>query len=104
LIPEQIKSIDLGGSSGLIPADRASGSVVVNVWKLNLRQAVDIGTRLTNINPSVKVTAVQMTANSEDKRYYDVVYRMTALAVPDLSAPPEEEPTPARGGKPGRGN
>lgn len=101
LVPEQIKNIEVGGgASSLIPADRSIGSVLVNVWKLNIRQVVDVGTQLSRLNPSVKLTSTEISANKDDNHYFDVVFKLTALAVPDLTAPPPEEPVkPARGGR-----
>lgn len=102
LLPEQIKSIDVAQStSSLIPAERTAGSLAIHLWKLNLRQVVDVGTQLSRLSASVKLTAMEMVANKEDARYYDVTYKATALAVPDLSAPPSEEPHPRNGGRKG---
>lgn len=95
LLPEQIKAIDVGSSrSQLLPLDKSSGALTVQVTKLNVRQVVDAGTQLARLNPSIKMTALEIKANAEDKRYFDVTYRLTALLVPDLSAPPSEEPPP----------
>lgn len=102
LLPDQIKAIDAGpGSSSLIPSDRSSGGLTVNLWKLNVRQIVDVGTQLSRLSPSVKLTGVDMVTNKDDKAYFDVTYRLVALAVPDLSAPPPDEPAPkaAKGSK-----
>lgn len=102
LIEEQIAGIDVDASgSQLIPGDKSAGALAVRLTKLNLRQIVEIGTLLTQINPSVKMTDLEVTATKEDPHYFDVIYRITALAVPDLSAPPPEPETPAprrRGG------
>lgn len=100
LLDEQIKSIDSSGSSSkLIPADKTEGGLAVSLAKLNLRQVVDVGSLLTRLSPSLKVTDLEMKANREDARYFDVIYRLTALAVPDLSAPPPEPEPPSKGGK-----
>ncbi|MBX3040345.1 MAG: hypothetical protein KF789_06510 [Bdellovibrionaceae bacterium] len=97
LLPEQVKSIETGANtSNLLPAERSSGSLVVNLSKLNVQQVVEAGTQLSRVSPAVKLTGVQMAANKEDQRYYDVTYRLTALAVPDLSAPPADEPPQGR--------
>ncbi len=93
LVPEQIKGLDIGGgASNLIAADRTSGSLLVNLWKLNLRQIVDVGTQLSKVSPSVKVTSLEIRANKTDGHYFDVLYKLTELAVPDFSAPPPDEP------------
>lgn len=105
LLDEQIKSIEtVAAAGGLVPSDKSAGGLVVTLWKLNLRQLVDVGSQLSRLNPSVKMTGVEIAANKEDAHYFDVVYRLTALAVPDLSADaPEPEPAkaPARRGSQG---
>jgi hypothetical protein len=93
LIPEQIKSIEVApADSKLIPQSLSMGSLVVTLSKLNLRQVVDLGYQLQSINPSVKVQDLSMTANREDSRYFDVVYKLVALSVPSLSAGVPDEP------------
>lgn len=95
LIEEQIKSVSMAmGTGALITAERASGGLDVSLWKLNLRQIVDIGTQLAGLNASVKMTGLDIKPNSEDARYFDVTYQLSLLNVPDLSTPPppaEEE-------------
>ena len=67
----------------------------VNLAKLNLNQILDLGHRFQSINPSVKLKDLIITANHEDGRYFDVVYKLVALAVP---AAPEVAPDmPAKG-------
>ncbi|MBX2989274.1 MAG: hypothetical protein KF802_15405 [Bdellovibrionaceae bacterium] len=103
LTPEQIKAIDLGGGgSQLIPNERSLGSLSISLWKLNIRQVVDVGTQLSRLNPSVKLTGTDIAANREDNHYFDVVFKLTALAVPDLSAPVAAPEEPARGGRANR--
>lgn len=103
LIDEQIKSVEaLSDGSRLISADKSSGAIQVSLEKLNLRQLVDVGAKLSRINASVKLTSVSVTATKEDPHYFNAVYRLVALAVPDMSAelaPPEPEAPPARGGR-----
>lgn len=103
LLPEQIKSIEVTQpSSNLIPAERSAGELTFHLWKLNVRQVVDVGTQLSRLSASVKLTAMEMIANKEDPRYFDVTYKATALAVPDLSAPPSvEEPRAKNNGRRG---
>lgn len=99
LLPEQIKGIENASStSRLLPAEKSTGSLNIVLSKLNVQQVVEAGTQLTRISPSIKMVGLQMKANAEDRRYFDVTYRLTALSVPDLSAPPSDEP-PSRGGQ-----
>ena len=93
LLPEQIKSVDVATlDSKLIPADMAQGSVSVNLAKLNLRQILDIGYKLKTLSPSVKMTALQMLPNPQDARYFDVIFKLVALSVPQIAPPPIPEP------------
>lgn len=104
LIEEQIKGIDASTQpSKLIPQDKTEGSLSISLSKLNVRQVVQVGSMLSRLSPSVKVTDLEMLANREDGRYFDVIFRLTSLAVPDLSAPPPE-PEPPKKGNNRRGN
>ena len=99
LLPEQMKGTEIGASnSALIPTNLLEGILSVRLAKLNLRQIVDLGYKFQSINPSVKMKDMVVTANREDNRYFDVVYKLAALAVP---APPEIAPEPPT--KSGRG-
>jgi len=97
LLPEQMKGTEMGASnSALIPANLLEGILSVRLAKLNLRQIVDLGYKFQSINPSVKMKDMVVTANREDSRYFDVVYKVKAPAVP---AAPEiaPEPPPTKG-------
>lgn len=91
LLPEQIKGTQtVSNNSKIIPAALTEGMMEVNLAKLNLNQILDLGHRFQSINPSVKLKDLIITANREDGRYFDVVYKLVALAVPaapDVSAP-----------------
>lgn len=103
LLPEQIKGTEvLSESTNLIPQNLTAGMVQVNLAKLNLRQIMDLGYQFQNLNPSVKVKDMIMTANREDNRYFDVLFKMVALSVPTMTAPEEEAPAKAPG-RAGRG-
>jgi hypothetical protein len=96
LLPEQIKGTQtVTNNSKLIPTALTEGMMEVNLAKLNLNQVLDLGHRFQTINPSVKLKDLIITANREDGRYFDVVYKLVALAVP---AAPEVAPDiPAKG-------
>lgn len=99
LLPEQIKSVEVGAaSSKLIPQNLTSGSLTVNLSKLNIRQVIDLGYQLQALNSSVKLQDLVITATREDAHYFDVVYRLIALAVPSAVSVPEPEP-PSKGGR-----
>ncbi|WP_415064008.1 hypothetical protein [Bdellovibrio sp.] len=98
LLPEQIKGTEvLDNNSQLVPKNLTEGVLQVSLAKLNVRQAMDLGYQLQNINPSVKLKDLVITANREDSRYFDVVYKLVALAVPEAPQIPSE-PTKRSGG------
>lgn len=93
LLPEQIKNTQVvENDSNLIPKNLTAGMVEVSLAKLNLMQILDLGYQMQNINPSVKMRDLVMTANREDSRYFDVVYKLVALAVPAAPEAPVPEP------------
>jgi len=98
LLPEQMRGAQaVGTGSQLIPKNLTQGVLEVNLAKLNLRQVIDLGYQIGTINPSVKMTDLVMTANKEDNRYFDVVFKLVSLAVPEAPIV-QDEPV----GKPGR--
>lgn len=88
VLPEQILNISArsGSSSRLIPSQRATGSVIAELKKLNLDQIVQIGTSLSRFGTAVKLTGVRVNANAEEAGYFDVTYTLATLAVPDLNS------------------
>lgn len=105
LLPEQIKSTEvIDGNSKAIPKSLSEGAVQISLAKLNLRQVLDLGYQFQSINPSVKMTDLTITANREDTRYFDVVYKLVALAVPSAPEIPAEPPAKGRGSKKIRDN
>lgn len=96
LLPEQVKGLEVQeNTSSLIPKNLTEGLLQISLNKLNLRQVLDLGHQFQSINPSVKLKDMVMTANREDNRYFDVVYKLVTLAVP---APPVAEPEPTSRG------
>lgn len=83
LLPEQMRgSSQISEASSLIPQNLMAGGLMVNLSKLNLRQIVDLGYQFQQISPSVKLKDLSLVANPEDPRYFDVVFKLTALNVP----------------------
>lgn len=97
VLPEQIGNIMVtaGSTSRLIPAERAAGGITAVLKKLNLDQIVSVGSALSSLNPSVKLTGLRVEASPDEQGYFDVTFKLTSLKVPDLSAPAE----PAPGGR-----
>ena len=91
LLPEQIVFVALGAPEGrLIPQNLMTNVVDVKLAKLNLRQIVDIGSRLSGLSQSVKLKDLLMTAHSEASGYFDVTYKLYSLNIPK----PAIEPLP----------
>ncbi len=83
LLPEQMKGIEvMAAETGLIPKGLLESGLRVSLAKLNLRQIIDIGYNIQAISSSVKMNALNITANPEDPRYFDVEMRLVSLAVP----------------------
>lgn len=93
LVPEQILGTQIiPASSKLIPNTLSEGTLKISLAKLNLKQLIDLGYQLQSLNPSVKMLDLQIEANRLDPRYFDVTYKMAALAVPNkLETPAEPE-------------
>ena len=93
LVPEQILGTQIiPASSKLIPNTLSEGTLKISLAKLNLKQLIDLGYQFQSLNPSVKMLDLQIEANRLDPRYFDVTYKMAALAVPNkLETPAEPE-------------
>ncbi len=99
LLPEQIVSVSIGAAEGrLIPQNLMTNVIDVKLTKLNLRQVVDIGSRLSALSTSVKLKDLLMSANNEISGYFDVTYKLYSLNVPKppLELPPEPEAKPKK--------
>lgn len=93
LLPEQIKAIESGNPmSRMISPNHLQSGLVVTLSKLNLRQIVDIGSKLQDINPSVKMIDLVIDPNPSDSRYLDVTFRLVSLNIPKPPPPPAFEP------------
>lgn len=91
LAPEQITDVmELGPAGNIsgIPKSLKKNNIEVTLAKLNLRQVIDIGQQLQSIQPSIKLSGLQVRANAENNHYFDVVYKLVAISI-------ESEPSPA---------
>ncbi len=94
LLPEQIQSVQIGTGEGrLIPQNMLAEVVDVKLSKLNLRQIVDIGSRLSQMSKTLKLKDMTIQAHPENNGYFDVTYKVYALNVPEapIELPPEPE-------------
>ncbi|MGZ3748188.1 MAG: hypothetical protein ACXWRE_12510 [Pseudobdellovibrionaceae bacterium] len=93
LLPEQMKGVEvITAETALIPKALLESGLRVTLAKLNLRQIVDLGYNIQNVSPSVKMSSVSLTANSEDPRYFDMEMKLVSLAVPRAHVEAPEEP------------
>jgi hypothetical protein len=96
LLPQQIINVGVIEPEGhIIPQKLVNSAIVVQLSSLNLRQAVDIGTQLSNISAAVKVKDLEMSATEGKSGYFDITYKLYAFNVPQpiVEAIPDLEPT-----------
>jgi hypothetical protein len=93
LLPEQMKGVEIiSAETGLIPKSLLQSGLKISLAKLNLRQIVDLGYNIQNISPSVKMNSLNISANKEDLRYFDVEMKMVSLVVPQSNLDTPEAP------------
>ena len=93
LLPEQrIEVSEISPEGRLISPNVTAGVLSVKLAKLNLKQIVDIGASLAGISDSVKLKDMEIRANIQDTRYYDVNYKLYTLKVPQPTPEPIPEP------------
>ena len=104
LLPEQIMGTQiLSEKTNLIPGNLSQGLLKVSLAKLNLRQILDLGFQFQAISPSIKMTDMVMEANNQDSHFYDVVFKLAVLTVPNQIEIPAEPEPPKKKPK-GKGN
>lgn len=88
LTSDQIESIEpssaIESASGISKALHKEG-LEIKINKINLSQVVEIGYDLQNLHSTVKMAGLSVRANAEDSHFFDVVYRLIAMSVPDDS-------------------
>jgi hypothetical protein len=99
LTPEQNNGLLEGSDDGkLIPKSLVSHILEVRLSKLNIKQIVDIGANIVGISDSVKMKDISIIAHASDTRYFDVVYKLYSLNVPEPTPePPPEVEKPKKG-------
>jgi len=75
------------GEKNIEPTDTAFGGAgivesgyEIILVRLNLKQVVDLGTRLSQLSPSLHLMALDIKSNSENDHYYDAVYRVSGFS------------------------
>ena len=104
LVPEQMAGInvEMPANSPLVPLGRQEGGIKVMLKKLNLRQVVDISSKLQSMQPAVKLKNLSLDSNLQDPRYLDAVLEFVVIKIPQLkmeAAAEPEAPTKSRGKK-----
>lgn len=78
---DQIKSVtESDAKVAAVPATIEQSGIQVSLSKLNLKQIVDIGHELQNLQATARMTGLEIRASAADPKYYDVVYRVVAFA------------------------
>jgi hypothetical protein len=95
LLPEQIQGNEISQEKpNFIPGTLTAGVVKVSLSKLNVRQVSDLGYQLQAISPSVKLVDLSMEANTKYPRYFDVIYKLAILNIPEPTEMSPEPPPP----------
>lgn len=92
LLPEQIKSVtsesfEPDKTSLMVPSNFTQEGVQVQLAQLNLTQIIDLGHRMKNLSPGIKLAAMDIKATDKDVHYYDVMYRLVSYAIPEAPQP-----------------
>lgn|GEM_PF-4671244 len=105
ILSEQILSISNDAPPSYLPKEGLSSTTQIRLSKLNLRQIIDAGLAIQGISTALKIIDLDVRANTQDSRYFDVNYRLIALQVP---SPPtiefEPEPPAKKSGKKPKGD
>ncbi len=85
VLPEQIKEINEdANASQLVPQNMAANQLRVSLTDLTVRQVNEIGYSLQSISPSIKLQDLQITASATKPNYFDAVYKLVVLMIPEL--------------------
>ena len=87
LAPEQIVSVGESPANvtGIAKTIDQTG-IAVSLSKLNLKQVIDIGSDLQNMQTTARMMGLEIKATAADPRYYDVIYKIVAFAAkPDVA-------------------
>jgi hypothetical protein len=95
LAPDQIVGVNESPANvpGIAKTIDQAG-VQVSLAKVNLKQIVDIGSDLQNMQNTARMMGLEIKASAADPHYYDVIYKIVAF-----SAKPEALPAGKKGKK-----
>lgn len=94
LTPEQLKGISVDSVPSVFSKETVDGALSISLAKLNLRQVVDIGYQIQSISSGIKMIDLLIQANAADSHYFDVIYKIMTLKVPDFSVALDSETAP----------
>ncbi len=92
--PREI-SPERDNTNALQPQGIAEHGIEVTLMKLNLKQVVDVGTKLSQLSGALHLTALDMKANAQNDHYYDVIFRVTGFTMPGGSTTLEDTTRPS---------
>lgn len=98
LAPEQVSgpreiNPERDNTNALQPVGISEQGIELTLLKLNVKQVVDIGGKLSQMGRGLHLTALDMKANTQNDHYFDVVFRVTGFTLP--GSPTQEEPQAA---------
>lgn len=95
LLDTQLGSIEIlsdgDPNSKLAPANVTQQGVKVELKKLNLRQILDLGYRLQNLDGSVKMTGLEIKAAADDPHYFNTIFKLISYSLPETVEKSEKE-------------
>lgn len=91
LLPDQTVSVNEVALDGQGPAGLQQSGVSVAMKQLNLVQILDIGQRLQNLTPAVRMADIEVTSNPVRSGYFDVVYKIMSYVIAVDPEPAQEE-------------
>ncbi|MCB0364346.1 MAG: hypothetical protein H6624_01075 [Bdellovibrionaceae bacterium] len=90
--------------SRLAPPNVQQQGVRLELKQLNLRQIIDIGYQLQNLDASVKMTGMEVHATAEDPHYFNATFKLISFSLPETEeASAGKDAGGPKGKKRGRG-
>lgn len=82
----EIKAINI--NSKIIPNKVKYEGINVKINKLNIRQIINIGNKLSNMDPNVILKDIEIIRNKEKANYADVTYLLVSMGIDNISSLP----------------
>ena len=91
LLADQTVAVNELALDGQGPAGLQQSGVSVVMKQLNLVQILDIGQRLQNLTPAVRMADIEVTSNPVRSGYFDVTYKIMSYIIAADTEPVQEE-------------